>query len=73
MMAKAADEIVFISDETFRFQSRCTRSTRTFVPGVAHSIGGADGGVQGGVGVAEPVGTEGFEGAIEVAQGLCGN
>ena len=34
-----------------------------------HPIGGADGGVEGGVGVAEAVGAGGFEGAIEVAQG----
>jgi len=34
-----------------------------------HSVSGADGGVEGGVGVAEAVGAGGFEGAIEVAQG----
>ena len=34
-----------------------------------HAISGADGGVEGGLGVAEAVGAGGFEGAIEVAQG----
>jgi hypothetical protein len=33
-----------------------------------HAIGGADGGVEGVLGVAEAVGAGGFEGAIEVAQ-----
>ena len=36
---------------------------------VFHSVGGAHGGVEGRVGVAEAVGAGGFEGAIEVAQG----
>ena len=41
---------------------------------VLHAVGGADGGVEGGVGVAEAIDAGGFEGAIEVAQGLavCG-
>ena len=34
-----------------------------------HPVGGADGGVEGGLGVAQAVGAGGFEGAIEVAQG----
>ena len=34
-----------------------------------HAVGGADGGVEGGMGVAEAVGAGGFESAIEVAQG----
>ena len=34
-----------------------------------HPVGGADGGVEGGLGVAEAVGAGGFEGAIEIAQG----
>ena len=33
-----------------------------------HPIGDADGGVEGGLGVAQAVGAGGFEGAIEVAQ-----
>ena len=37
--------------------------------GVLHAVGGADGGVEGGMGGAEAVGAGGFEGAIEVAQG----
>ena len=41
--------------------------------GVFHAVGGADGGVEGGLGVAEAVGAGGFEGAIEVAQGLVVN
>jgi hypothetical protein len=42
------------------------RSSSTALP---HATGGADGGVEGGVGVAEAVGAGGFEGAIEFAQG----
>ena len=34
-----------------------------------HAVCGADGGVEGGLGVVEAVGAGGFEGAIEVAQG----
>jgi hypothetical protein len=34
-----------------------------------HAVGSADGGVEGGLGVAEAVGAGGFEGAIEVARG----
>ena len=34
-----------------------------------HAVGGADGGVEGGLGVAEAVGAGGFEGEIEVAEG----
>jgi hypothetical protein len=37
--------------------------------GGAHAVSGADGGGEGGVGVAEPVGAGGFEGVIEFAQG----
>jgi hypothetical protein len=37
--------------------------------GVFHAIGRTDGGVEGGLGVAEAVGASGFEGTIEVAQG----
>jgi hypothetical protein len=36
---------------------------------VLHAVGSMDGGVEGGLGVAEAVGAGGFEGAIEVAQG----
>lgn len=37
-----------------------------------HAAGGADGGVEGGVGLAEAVGARVFEGAAELAQGLDG-
>ena len=36
---------------------------------IVNAIGGADGGVEGGLGVAEAVGARSFEGALEVAQG----
>ena len=51
-----------------KFQVQCRQEGEGIFGGI-HTVGGADGEVEGGVGVAEAVGAGGFEGAINFTRG----